>query len=99
MPRGSHHVEVGQLDHDGRSLGLLRDDGGRWQLSAPRRARRLIGQRVRIEGVRVGFAELDVNKIEPLAAAENTGAEHRRMNRALVAGLLLIGLLGWTMLG
>ena len=77
----------------------MRDDGGRWQLSAPRRARRLIGQRVRIEGFRVGFAELDVNRIEPLVAAGDTSAEHRRMNRALVVGVLLVGLLGWTMLG
>lgn len=64
MPRGSIHNETGLLLREGRWLVLARDEGGRWRLDADPKADRLLGQRVRIEGVRSGFDLLDVRSIE-----------------------------------
>lgn len=64
MPRGSTHGETGLLLREGRWLVLARDDGGRWRLDADADAERLVGQRVRVHGVRAGFDMLDVRSIE-----------------------------------
>ena len=66
MPIGTRHSEAGRLRHDGAMFGLDRDDGGRWRMLLPRSAEQWLGQRVWIEGVRVGFDELDVERITPL---------------------------------
>lgn len=65
MPLGSRHDECGLLLREGHWLILKRDDGGRWRLDASRKAERLLGRRVRIEGVRSGFDLLDVKRVEP----------------------------------
>ncbi|HEX8446302.1 MAG TPA: DUF5818 domain-containing protein [Sphingomonas sp.] len=99
MPRGTHHVEIGQLDHDGQSYGLLREAGGRWQLNVPRRARRLVGQRVRIEGIRVGFSELSVSSIEALVPADRSATTSKRLRAAIVpAVIVFLAILAWYLL-
>lgn len=65
MPLGSLHEENGLLLREGNWLILQRDNGGRWRLYASRKAERLLGQRVRVEGVRSGFDLLDVTRISP----------------------------------
>lgn len=67
VPRGSRHVETGLLLQGKPWLVLRRDDGGEWRLDAPARAYRLVGQRVRVDGVRDGFDLLAVEAIEPLS--------------------------------
>lgn len=64
MPMGSRHVEEGLLLTEGRWLVLALDGGGRWRLDAPWKARKLLGLRVRVEGVRSDFDLLDVERIE-----------------------------------
>lgn len=66
MPLGSRHDESGLLLREGRWLVLARDDGGRWRLDGPWRMVRLLGQRVRVVGVREGFDLLGVERFEPL---------------------------------
>lgn len=65
MPLGSSHDETGLLLREGRFLILRRDDGGRWRLDADPDAEKLLGRRVRVEGVRSGFDLLDVRRITP----------------------------------
>jgi Protein of unknown function (DUF5818) len=65
VPLGSEHHESGLLIHGAHSLLLQRDEGGRWRLDAPRKAHRLVGRRVTIEGKRSGFDRLDVDRIYP----------------------------------
>jgi hypothetical protein len=69
MPIGSHHVETGWLTDDAGQLVLRRDGGGRWHLDVGLltrwRARRLIGSRVRVEGIRDGFNVLSARTIGP----------------------------------
>lgn len=64
MPRGTRHVESGLLMQEGPWLVLQRDLGGTWRLDAPARARKLLGRRVQIEGIRAGFDLLNVEKLE-----------------------------------
>lgn len=64
MPRGSRHVETGLLLTENGVLVLQCDDGGTWRLDARRSAHRLLGRRVRAEGVRDEFDLLAVTKIE-----------------------------------
>lgn len=40
------------------------EDGGIWRLNADRSARRLLGERVRVEGIRDDFDLLAVERIE-----------------------------------
>lgn len=63
MPRGSFHSETGLLLRQRGGLILQRDDGGRWRLSADADAEQLLGQRVRVEGLRSGFDLLEVTRI------------------------------------
>ena len=65
MPRGSRHCETGLLLRGDLGLVLRLDGGGEWQLDAPCRAQRYIGQRVQIEGKRDGFDLLAVTKLQP----------------------------------
>ncbi|HEX8556001.1 MAG TPA: DUF5818 domain-containing protein [Sphingomonas sp.] len=51
------------LEHHG-ALVVDVTGGGTWRLDAGRRARRLLGQRVRIVGVRDGFDLLFVEQID-----------------------------------
>jgi hypothetical protein len=64
MPIGSKHDETGLLLREGQFLILQRDVGGRWRLSADLGTERMLGQRVRIQGIRSGFDLLDVTRIE-----------------------------------
>lgn len=69
MPLGSHHVETGWLNEDRGELVLRRDGGGRWRLDVGIllgfRARKLVGSRVKVEGIRVDFDVLAANTIAP----------------------------------
>ncbi len=66
MPRGTRHVETGILRPSQHGLYALEmDGGGVWQLDVGWwKARRLIGQRVTVEGTRGGFDLLDVDDIK-----------------------------------
>lgn len=64
MPRGSRHDEIGLLLEERGQLVLKRDVGGTWRLDVSPDARRLIGFRVRVEGIRADFDLLDITKIE-----------------------------------
>lgn len=65
MPRGTRHVLTGTLRLARRGFELHMDGGGIWALDVPswRRARRLLGQRVTVEGTRSGFDLLDVQRM------------------------------------
>jgi Protein of unknown function (DUF5818) len=63
LPLGSYIQESGLLLQGGSGLILQRDGGGRWRLDAPRKAERLIGRRVTIQGKRSGFDLLDVHEV------------------------------------
>ena len=65
MPLGSFHAEEGLLLRERGSLILQRADGGRWRLDADPGAERMLGQRVRVEGVRSGFDVLTVSRMVP----------------------------------
>ena len=65
MPLGSVHAEEGLLLRQRGSFVRQRDDGGRWQLDADPEAEELLGQRVRVEGVRRDFDLLEVSRIVP----------------------------------
>lgn len=66
MPRGTLHDETGLLLRERHWIVLQRDDGGRWRLDIGRRVERLLGQRVRVRGVRSGFDLLNVTSIDPV---------------------------------
>ncbi|GLV28725.1 hypothetical protein TomTYG75_12460 [Sphingobium sp. TomTYG75] len=65
MPKGTWHVETGILRIGQWGYALERDDGGTWQLDAPRSARRYLDRRVTVKGRRSGFDLLDVHRICP----------------------------------
>lgn len=65
MPLGTRHREAGLLLTE-RGVPVLRTpDGGTWRLVIDRDARRLLGHRVELDGVRVGFDLLDVDACWP----------------------------------
>ncbi len=66
MPIGTR-LEVEGLLLEGHE-GLVLDvrDGGTWRLEAGWRARRLLGRRVRVTGIRDGFDLLAVQTIEAI---------------------------------
>lgn len=66
MPIGSKHDETGLLLKDAHNLVLDRDAGGCWRLDSTRKALRLVGRRVRVQGIRDGFDLLAVTRIEPI---------------------------------
>ena len=63
MPRGTRHVETGILRPGQWGYSLEMDGGGVWQLDVSHSARRYLGQRVTVEGVRSGFNLIDVERI------------------------------------
>lgn len=66
MPMGTCHTVTGILRPSQYGLYALEvDGGGVWQLDCGwgRKARKLIGKRVTVEGVRSGFDLLDVNHV------------------------------------
>jgi hypothetical protein len=64
MPLGTSHIEEGLLEIEQDRLVLRLDGGGCWRLSADAAAYQLVGRRVRINGVRIGFDLLDVRSLE-----------------------------------
>lgn len=64
MPRGTEHIETGLLLSHHGELVLERDQGGTWRLEAPAKARRLLGRRVHVTGVRDGFDLLAVTSVQ-----------------------------------
>lgn len=63
MPIGKFYAEEGLLLRQRGRLILQRDDGGFWILETDPGAEHMLGQRVRVEGVRSGFNALDVGRI------------------------------------
>lgn len=76
MPRGSHHVLTGVLQSGREGIELHVDGGGYWFIDPPSwgKTRRLIGQRVIVQGVRAGFNLLDATTI----SAADGGDKPRR---------------------
>lgn len=64
MPMGTRHEVVGMLLESRSGLVLEIDGGGTWRLEAGRRAKRLLGHRVQVVGVRDGFDLLAVERID-----------------------------------
>lgn len=58
-------TETGRLLRRGTAFVLVRDDGGTWQLDAPRYAEALLGRRIRITASRIGFDRLSVEEMTP----------------------------------
>jgi hypothetical protein len=65
MARGTRHIETGILRPGCWGYSLHMDGGGIWELDVTRSARKLLGQRVTVEGTRAGFNLLDVSCIWP----------------------------------
>lgn len=63
MPKGTRHIVTGILRPGRWGYALEVDGGGIWQLDVRRSARKLMGQRVTVEGIRSGFDLLDVERI------------------------------------
>lgn len=64
---GTRHRLTGRLMASHRGLVLQVDDGGEFALDAARSARRLLGLRVTVEGIRAGFDPIEVESIGPAA--------------------------------
>lgn len=59
-------METGILRPGRWGYALEADDGGMWQLDAPRSARGYLGRRITVEGTRSGFDLLDVHCMYPI---------------------------------
>ncbi len=68
MPMGSRHDEIGWLNERNGQLVLRRDEGGCWRLDVGFwlwwKSRKLVGKRVRVQGIRGEFDLLDVQRLE-----------------------------------
>ncbi len=64
MAQGTRHMLIGLLLEHRGGLVLNVEDGGTWRLDVGRSARRLVGQRVRVEGIRDDFDLLAVKRID-----------------------------------
>lgn len=64
MPRGTRHEIIGILLEQSGGLVLDVAGGGTWRLDAGWKARRLLGMRVKVVGIRDGFDLLGVERIE-----------------------------------
>ncbi len=65
MPMGSQHTVTGLLLTDHKRPVVEVDGGGTWRLEIDHDARRFLGRRVTIEGIRVSFDVLDVTSVRP----------------------------------
>ncbi len=63
MPRGTIHRETGVLRRAPIGYALEMDGGGRWLLDIKGSTRKLIGKRVTVEGRRMGFDLIFVDRI------------------------------------
>lgn len=81
MPRGTRHVLTGTLHLARRGFELHMDGGGVWALDVPSwcRARRLLGQRVTVEGTRSGFDLLDIHRMHAMEEQEAADTWWRRL--------------------
>lgn len=64
MPIGKRHELIGLLLENHGGLILDVDGGGTWRLDARPGDRTLLGQRVRVDGIRDGFDLLAVKRID-----------------------------------
>jgi hypothetical protein len=72
MPKGARHIETGILRPGCWGYSLHMDGGGIWELDVTRSPRRLLGQRVTVEGTRAGFNLLNVTRIRPVVVMPPT---------------------------
>lgn len=77
MPRGTRHELTGLLLRHGPTLILRVDGGGEWRLDAPTQARRLVGRRMSVTGVRDGFDLLAVQHLHVCKGESGPRAEAR----------------------
>lgn len=63
MPKGTIHRETGILRQAPIGYALEMDGGGRWLLEINQNIRKLLGKRVTVEGKRMGFDLIFVDKI------------------------------------
>ena len=70
MPRGAHHRLTGTLRWTQLCYVLAIADGGEWRLDVGRKAAKMVGYEVTVEGIRSGFDLLDVHRIELFGAAD-----------------------------
>lgn len=63
MPLGTKHDESGVMLAERGQIFLQRDDGGRWRLETRKPISHLVGQRVRVKGVRDAFDILAASSI------------------------------------
>ena len=63
MPKGTIHRETGILRRAALGYALEMDGGGRWMLDINGRVKKLIGKRVTVEGKRMGFDLIFVDRI------------------------------------
>ena len=70
MPLGVPLDLEGMLVEQERHLYLRMDDGGHWRIEAGWSARKLLGQRVRVEGTRDGFDLVAAKRVRPVARPE-----------------------------
>jgi len=94
------HV-VGTLDRGPAGFVLRVDGDGYWQLHQARKARHLVGQRVKISGHRIGFNDLSCDSIwragePPPRPRGRLGLEYLVAAAAIAFGLIatVAGLLG-----
>lgn len=97
MPRGVRHIETGILRPGRWGYSLETDSGGVWQLDVARSARRYLGQRVTVEGIRSGFDLLDVHRVGPGNSLPRKHPSPFRSNlNRLVSLSILIASLRWV---
>jgi Protein of unknown function (DUF5818) len=65
MPRGTRHIETGILRPGRWGYSLEMDGGGIWEMDVTRSPRKMLGQRVTVEGTRAGFNLLNVRRVWP----------------------------------
>jgi hypothetical protein len=97
MPLGTRHIETDILRPDCWGYSLHMDGGGIWELDVTRSPRKLLGQRVTVEGTRAGFNLLNVDLIRlesahPLPSPVNRRSIRPPYRRAKGTPLRLCGL-------
>ena len=69
MPLGSRHVVTGRLRRAGDLWALDVDGGGTWRIDGGVQFDRWAGQRVEVDGERVGFDLLEVTRVTPAGSS------------------------------